>query len=117
MRDAVTDGRLTRMMSQTTGVRRWVMCHRPVRGSAGLPATAGTSCCTTDVPGLPAGPCGVADERVGLVVGVAELLGVAVGVGAVLCDGLGSVLALGLGSSETLLKISEPNGMRPAWAA
>ena len=82
-----------------------MMCHRPVRGSAGLPATAGTSCCTTDVPGLPAGLCGVADERVG------------VGVGAVLCDGLGSVLALGLGSLETLLKISEPNGMRPAWAA
>lgn len=116
MRDAVTDGHLTRMMSQTTGARRWVMCHRPVRGSAGLPATAGTSCCTTDVPGLPAGPCGVADERVGVAVGVAELLGVAAGVvGAVLCDGLGSVL--GLGSSETLLKISEPNGMRPAWAA
>lgn len=82
-----------------------MMCHRPVRGSAGLPATAGASCCTTDVPGLPAGLCGVADERVG------------VAVGAVLCDGLGSVLALGLGSSEALLKISEPNGMRPAWAA
>lgn len=65
------------------------MCHRPVRGSAGLPA----------------GLCGVAAE---LAAGV---------VGAVLCDGLGSVLALGLGSSETLLKISEPNGMRPAWAA